>query len=164
MSTARAGIGKTWLVIEALNRPEMEMRDGTIYLDADGLDAEDILHAIFGELFDSPVPIRDLRVERHLSSCSAVVAIEDGELAPPDTQRIALAAPRCRLFITSHQRVVFDGDAVQLEGLAPEHVAAIAAQELGRPLSASERAAAEAVGRGAARQSAPAAPDVSPRA
>ncbi len=48
--------------------------------------------------------------------------------------------------MTSRQRVLFDGTAVPLEGLAPEHVAALAEQELGRPLSASERAAAEAVG------------------
>ena len=61
------GVGKTYLLVEALNRPDVEMRDGTIYLDAHGLDVEDILHAIFEELFDSPVPIRDLRVERHLS-------------------------------------------------------------------------------------------------
>ncbi len=140
------GVGKTYLLVEALNRADVEMRDGTIYLDARGLDAEDILHAIFEELFDSPVPIRDLRVERHLSGRRALVALEDAELAGSDGQRLALAAPRCRLFVTSRQRVLFDGTAVQLEGLAPEHVAAIAEQELGRPLSGAERAAAEAVG------------------
>ncbi|MDQ3678160.1 MAG: hypothetical protein M3401_15420 [Actinomycetota bacterium] len=140
------GLGKTYVLVEALNCPDVEMRDGTIYLDARGRDAEDILHAIFGELFDSPVPIRDLRVERHLSNRRAVVALEDVELAADGAQRLALGAPRCRLFVTSRQRVLFDGVAVQLEGLAQEHVPAIAEQELGRPLSGPERAAAEAVG------------------
>ncbi|HYI18743.1 MAG TPA: hypothetical protein VD836_08525, partial [Solirubrobacteraceae bacterium] len=50
------GVGKTYLLVEALNRPDAEMPDGTIYLDARGLDTEDILHAIFEELYDSPVP------------------------------------------------------------------------------------------------------------
>jgi hypothetical protein len=140
------GVGKTYLLVAALNDADVQMRDGTIYLDARGLDAEDILHAIFAELFDSPVPIRDLRVERHLSSRRALVALDDAELAGSAGQRLALAAPRCRLFVTSRERVLLDGTALQLEGLAPEHVAAIAEQELGRPLSGPERAAAEAVG------------------
>lgn len=140
------GVGKTYLLVAALNHPDVEMRDGTIYLDARGRDGEDLLHAIFAELFDSPVPIRDLRVERHLSSRSALVALEDAQLASADAQRLVLGAPRCRLFVTSRERVLYDGVAVRLAGLPPEHVATIAEQELGRPLSGSERAAVEAVG------------------
>ena len=140
------GVGKTYLLVEALNRPGAEMRDGTIYVDARGRDAEDILHAIFEELFDSPVPIRDLRVERHLSDRRALVAVDYAEFAAEGGQRLVLAVPRCRLFVASRQRVLFDGTALQLEGLGAEHIAKIAEQELGRPLSGPERAAAEAVG------------------
>ena len=141
-----AGIGKTYALVATINHADAALRDGTIYLDARGRDADDVLHAIFGELYDSPVPIRDARIGRHLAKREALVAVEDADLAADGGQRLALGAPRCRLILTSRGRVSFDGFALALEGLAREHAATIAEQDLGRPLSGSERAAAEAVG------------------
>ena len=140
-----AGIGKTHVLVEALNRDECAMPDGIVYLDGRGQSADDLLHAVFDELYECRVQRRDLRIERLLSSRQAVVALEDVELAPDASQRLVLGAPRCRLFVTSRSRVLFDATPVSLSGLAPDHAAAIAEQELGRPLSAEERRAAESI-------------------
>ncbi|HWC26206.1 MAG TPA: NB-ARC domain-containing protein, partial [Solirubrobacteraceae bacterium] len=143
-----AGIGKTHVLVEALNRRECEMRDGAVYLDGRGRDAEDLLHAIFEVLFECRVPLRDLQIERHLDDRRAVVALEDVDVASERAQRLALAVPSCRVFVTSRERVLYDGVALKIDGLAAQHAVAIAEQELGRPLSVRERAAAESVAEG----------------
>ena len=135
-------------MVAALNHAALGSRDGTIYLDARGRDAADCLHAIFDELFECRVPLRDLRVERHLADRRAVVALEDVALTSADAQRLALGAPRCRFILTSSERVLYDGTPLALEGLADAYVVMIAEQELGRALSGRERAAAVAVGTG----------------
>ena len=140
------GIGKTHVVVAALNRPGLKARDGTIYLHGRGRDSADCLHAIFDALFESRVPLRDQRVGRHLADRRAVVALEDVALESDDAQELTQAAPLCRFILTSAERVLYSGPQLALAGLADEHVAAIAEQELGRPLSDRERAAAHAVG------------------
>ena len=113
------GVGKTYVLVAALNHPAVEMRDGTIYIDARDRDAEDILHAIFGALFDTPVPIRDLRIERHLSGRRAVVALDGADLAASAAQRLALGVPRCRLFVASRQRVLSTAGPCRSPGSPP---------------------------------------------
>ena len=140
-----AGIGKTHVLVEALNRTECEMPDGIVYLDGRDQSADDLLHAVFDELYECRVQRRDLRIERLLSSRRAVLALEDVELTPDASQRLVLGAPRCRLLVTSRSRVLFDATPVSLNGLAPEHAAAIAEQELGRRLDTDERRAAESI-------------------
>ncbi|MDP8967246.1 MAG: ATP-binding protein, partial [Actinomycetota bacterium] len=142
------GIGKTHVLVEALNRRECEMRDGTVYLDGRTRDAEDLLHAVFDALFETRVPLRDLQIERHLKDRRALLALENVELPPDRAQRLALGAPDGRLFVTSRERVLFDGVPLKIDGLATEHAVAIAEQELGRPLAGRERAAAESVAEG----------------
>lgn len=137
-----AGIGKTHVLVEALNHSESAMPDGTVYLDGGGRSADDLLHAVFDELYECRVQRRDLRIERLLSSRRAVVALEDVELLPDAAQRLVLGAPRCRFLVTSPARVLFEGTPVLLAGLAPEYAVAIAEQELGRPLGAPEMIAA----------------------
>ncbi len=142
------GVGKTHVLVEALNRRECELRDGTVYLDGRGRDADDLLHAVFEALFETRLPLRAQQIERHLGDRRAVLALENVQIAPEDSQRLALATPACRLLLTSSERVLFEGVALALAGLAPEHGAAIAEQELGRALSGRERAAAESVSEG----------------
>lgn len=140
-----AGIGKTHVLVEALNRGESAMRHGTVYLDGRGQSADDLLHAVFDEFYECRVQRRDLRIERLLSSRRAVLALEDVDLSPDAAQRLALGAPRCRFLVTSESRVLFDATPVSLHGLAPEYAVAIAEQELGRPLGPSERRLAESI-------------------
>lgn len=140
-----AGIGKTHVLVGALNRSESEMRDGTIYLDGRGQSDDDLLHAVFDELFECRVQRRDLRIERLLSGCRAVVALEDVDLPPAEAQRLVLGAPGCRFLVTSASRVLFDATPVGLQGLTPEYAAVIAEQELGRSLAPEERRAAEMI-------------------
>ena len=143
-----AGIGKTHVLVEALNRRECEMRDGTVYLDGRGRDADDLLHAVFEALFETRIPLRDMQIEHHLKDRRALLALENVQLTPDDAQRLVLGAPAGRLLLTSRERVLFDGVALRIDGLATEHAVAIAEQELGRTLSGRERAAAESVAEG----------------
>lgn len=140
-----AGIGKTHVLVAALNRGESAMRHGAVYLDGRGQSADDLLHAVFDELYECRVQRRDLRVERLLGSRRAVLALEDVDLAPDAAQRLVLGAPRCRFLVTSEGRVLFDAAPVRLDGLAPEYAVAIAEQELGRSLRAPERRVAESI-------------------
>jgi hypothetical protein len=143
-----AGIGKTHVLVEAINRRECEMRDGTVYLDGRERDVEDLLHAIFEALFECRVPLRDLQIERHLDDRRAIVALEDVDVPSERAQRLTLSVPVCRVFVTSRERVLYDGVALKVDGLAPQHAIEIAEQELGRPLTGRERAAAESVAGG----------------
>lgn len=142
------GIGKTYVLVEALNRRECEMRDGTVYLDGRGRDADDLLHAAFEALFETRIPLRDMQIEHHLKDRRALLALEDVELARDGGQRLVLGAPDSRLIVTSRERVLFDGVALRIDGLATEHAVAIAEQELGRALTGRERAAAASVADG----------------
>jgi len=142
------GIGKTHVLVEALNRRGCEMRDGTVYLDGRDRDADDLLHAVFDALFETRIPLRDMAIERHLKDRRALLALENVELAPEPAQRLALGAPDSRLVVTSRERVLFDGLALKVDGLDSVHAVAIAEQELGRALSGRERAAAESVADG----------------
>lgn len=142
------GIGKTHVLVEALNRRECEMRDGTVYLDGRGRDADDLLHAAFEALFETRIPLRDMQIEHHLKDRRALLALENVELAPDGAQRLVLGAPGSRLIVTSRERVLFDGVALRIEGLPSEHAVAIAEQELGRILTGRERAAAASVADG----------------
>lgn len=139
------GIGKTHILLAALNAPGGRAKHGRAYVAARDLDAGDTLHAIFDAFFTVRTPRRDLRIEEHLRGRRAVVALDDVQLAHADVQRLVLAMPRARLFIGSAGRTVLDGVPVPVHGLTPEHAPAIAAQELGHPLSDVERIAAEAI-------------------
>ena len=139
------GIGKTHVLLAALNAPGGREKHGRAYVAARDLDADDTLHAVFDAFFTVKTPRRDLRIEEHLRGRRAVVAVDDVALAPDDAQRLVLAMPRSRLFIGSAERTVLDGVPVPVHGLTPEHAPAIAAQELGHPLSDVERIAAEAI-------------------
>ncbi len=143
-----AGVGKTHVLVEALNRRECEMRDGSVYLDGRERDADDLLHAIFEALFECRVPLRDLQIERHLKDRRALLALENLDLPPDHAQRLTLGLPDCRVFVTSRARVLYDAVPLKIDGLAPEHAVAIAEQELGRSLTGRERAVAESVAAG----------------
>lgn len=140
-----SGVGKTRVLIEALNRRESRMRHGAVYLDGRELAAADLLHAIFDELYEVRVQRRDLRIERRLASRKALVVLEDVDVSADDAQRLVLGAPRCRFLLSSSQRVLFDGTPLKLGGLGREHAAAIAELELGRPLGERERHAADLI-------------------
>ena len=140
-----AGIGKTYVLLAALNRPESSMRDGIVYLDGRDQNADDLLHRVFGKLYECRIQRRDLQIGQLLGRRRAVLALEDVKLTSDDAQRLTLGALRSRLIVTSRAQVLFDGTPVSLGGLPPEVAGAIAEQELRRPLDAHERAAAESI-------------------
>ena len=139
------GIGKTHVLLAALNQPDARARHGRAYVGARDLDAEDVLHAVFDAFFTVRTPRRDLHIDDRLRTRRAVVAIDDLALDHGAVQRLLLALPRARVLIASASRSVLDGRPVPLHGLPAEHAPAIAVQELGHPLSDEERIAAESI-------------------
>lgn len=65
-----AGIGKTHVLVAALNREESAMRHGAVYLDGRGQSADDLLHAVFDELYECRVRRRDLRSDADAGATS----------------------------------------------------------------------------------------------
>lgn len=139
------GIGKTHILLAALNQPDAYARHGRAYVAARDLDAEDAMHAVFGAFFTVRAPRRDLDVDERLRGRRALVALDDLQLDHAGVQRLLLALPRSRVYVASVERTVLDGRPVVVHGLEAEHAPAIAAQELGHPLSDEERIAAEAI-------------------
>ena len=139
------GIGKTYVLLAALNAPGGSEKHGRAYVAARDLDVDDTLHAVFAAFFTVKTPRRDLRIDEHLRGRRAVVAVDDVGFGPADVQRLVLALSRSRVFLGSAERAALDGLPVPIHGLSAEHAPAIATQELGHPLSDVERIAAEAI-------------------
>ena len=135
-------IGKTHVLVEALYQSDARPRHGVIYLDGRGQSADDLLHAIFEELFACRMPVRDPRIERHLRHRTAIIAIEDVSLTGDELRRLIDGAPRSRFILTSRERVLWEGPGIKVAGMAAEHAPALAEQEIGRRLADEERAAA----------------------
>lgn len=139
------GIGKTHVLLVALNHPDARARHGRADVPARDLDAEDAMHAVFDAFFTVKTPRRDLNIDDKLRGRRAVVALDDLRLDHAGAQRLLLALPRSRVYVASVDRTVLDGRPAPVHGLDPDHAPAIAAQELGHPLSDEERIAAEAI-------------------
>src|SRR5262249_5953477 len=107
--------------------------------------ADDLLHALFEEFFVTRTAVRDPRIARRLTKRSAIVAIEDVALGTDELKVLLDGAPRCRFILTSRERVLWDGPAIQIDGLAPEFGPALAAQELGGELDEADRDAAVSI-------------------
>ena len=134
-------IGKTHVLVQALNDAPGEV----VFLDGRGQSADDLLHALFEEFYVTRTAVRDPRVSRQLTKRSAIVAIEDVALGSAELKVLLDGAPRCRFVLTSRERVLWDGPAIQIAGMAPQFAPALAAQELGSELDEADREAAIAI-------------------
>jgi len=139
----RRGIGKTYVLLAALSEAEA-LSDGTVYLDADGRAADDLLTAIWHELHDCDerIVVSPERRRRELATVSATVAIDAAGPETQDAQRLLLEAPDSRFITTSRRRVLPQAAKVRIDGLPAEAVEQLVEAELGSALDDSGRRAA----------------------
>lgn len=143
------GIGKTHLLSHvAHSRAGGALPDGIVYVDAEAGPLDDVLQALFEEFYDcGEPPVRPSRskLRRALSDRRALVVVDGFGLEREDAQEVLSAAPGCAFVVASTARSLWDGGAIQLEGLELEFALGIVEQEVGRALTPDERAEAEAL-------------------
>lgn len=112
--------------------------EGIVHYDARGRTVDDALQYLFESLHDLEVryepgeeELRDLLRDRRV-----VVEIDDLDVDRDEVQRLLNAAPACRFVLAARHRNLWEGQALQLEGLPPDAALALFERELGRPLSA----------------------------
>jgi hypothetical protein len=135
------GIGKTCAVRETI----AQVAGDVVWLDAKGLAVDDVLQDLFRAFWDCEPPqvVVGTELRDALRDCDALVVADALDASEDDVQRLITAAPRLRFVITSRERMLWGGDAIEVPGLALPDALRIAEQELGRPLGADERASAE---------------------
>ncbi|HEX8085143.1 MAG TPA: hypothetical protein VF529_12705 [Solirubrobacteraceae bacterium] len=134
------GIGKTWVVREALS-----VRAGAcVYVDAKGRAADDLVQELFEAFWETEPPVVPVGVALRdaLAGVRALIVLDGFDGPEDDAARVLAAAPGCSYVVTSRDRVLWEGDGVVLEGFDADACAELAAQALGRTLSADEQAAA----------------------
>lgn len=143
-----AGLGKTYVLADALNRAEaMALPDGVVYVYGRGKSRADLLQALFEEFYDCRPPFKatEAQIGADLAKKRALVVIDSAELERDDVQQLAAAAPQCRFVVASRERSFWEGRPVKLEGLKLTDALALVEQELGRPLEPQERPHAEQI-------------------
>ncbi|MGP3947484.1 hypothetical protein [Streptomyces sp. 7N604] len=138
------GIGKTALLHQYAARCAAAGSD-VVFLDAAGLDAEDVLQELFQACYDvdnyRPDPTR---LRRLMRSIRALVVIDDFTGSAAELRTLLDTVPSSVLVIASTTRSLRSkGRAIELTGLQPGPALALLEHELGRPLAGDERCAAE---------------------
>lgn len=143
------GIGKTHLLAHVAHDPAGgALRDGIVHVDALDAPLDDVLQALFEEFYDcGDPPVRPSRasLRRALKERQALVLVDDLGLQREEVQAVLSAAPGCAFVVASTPRTVWDGEAIQLAGVALEFGLAIVEQEIGRRLTPDERVEAESL-------------------
>lgn len=143
------GIGKSHLLSHVAHSPAGGvLPDGIVYVAADTAPLDDVLQALFEEFYDCgdpPVRLSRSRLRRALRDRRALVVVDELALEREDAQAVLSAATGCAFVVASTARSLWDGGAIQLEGLELEFALAIVEQEIRRPLTPDERVEAEAL-------------------
>jgi NB-ARC domain len=143
-----SGIGKTYVLRAAANEPGARaLHDGVVYLFAKSRPLQDLLQACFEEFWDCEPPYKasDGEIRRHLRERKALVVLDSLELPTDEAQALVGAAPSCRFLLASREQALWDGKALELEGLPDDDALSLFERELGRALTGAERDAATAI-------------------
>ena len=146
---AACGYGKTTLLRHVVAAAaERGLAPICIYLRADGNRVGDLLQNLVSRLyvFDRPVKLTQPECGQLLGQVSAVVAIDDLRVSADQLDYVLEVLSGCSLVIGSAQPVLGRrGSSRQLDGLPDEGALALVADNLGRPLTADEVAAARSL-------------------
>jgi hypothetical protein len=143
-----SGIGKTYVLGAAANEPGGRgLPDGVVYLFAKSRPLQDLLQECFEEFWDCEPPYKasDAEIRRDLREREALLVVDSLELPPDEAQALVGTAPRCRFVLGSRTQALWDGRALELEGLPDGDALALFERELGRPLAGADRDAATAI-------------------
>ena len=143
---AACGYGKTTLLQSVVAAAaERGLAPTCIYLRADGNRVGDLLQDLVRRLYvvDRPVKLTQPECGQLLGQVSAIVAIDDLRVSADQVGYLLEILSGCSLVIGSAQPVLGRrGGSRQLDGLPDESALALIADNLGRPLTADEAAAA----------------------
>lgn len=143
---AACGYGKTTLLENiAATALERGLAPSAIYLRADRNRVGDLLQQLVARLYacDQSVKLTPEECARLLGQVSAVIAVDDLCVGTDQVSYLLEVLPGCSLVIGSAEPVLDGrGSSHHLGGLPEETALALVADDLGRPLTAEERAAA----------------------
>jgi hypothetical protein len=146
---AACGYGKTTLLRYVVAvAAERGLAPRCIYLRAHGDRVGDLLQDLATRLyaFDRPVKLTQQECGQLLGPVSAVVALDDLRVSADQLDYLLEVLSGCSLVIGSAQPVLGRrGSSRQLDGLPDESALALVADNLGRPLTAGEVAAARSL-------------------
>jgi hypothetical protein len=146
---AACGYGKTTLLRYILAAAaERGLAPNYIYLRADGDRVGDFLQDLVTRLyvFDRPVKLTQQEYSQLLGQVSAYIAIDDLRASADQVDYLLEVLSGCSLVIGSAQPVLGRrGGSRQLDGLPDESALSLVADNLGRPLTAEEAAAARSL-------------------
>jgi fibronectin type 3 domain-containing protein len=121
---------------------------GIVYHIIGPLPAEDVLQLLYDAFYESDAPAKptDGEIRNALQSQRAVFLLDDVELSREEIERLIDAAPSSAfLLATGERRLWREARAVAVGGLPGPEALALIERELGRPLGAQERPAAQAL-------------------
>ena len=143
-----AGIGKTYLLVAVANGDGWRKDAGSIvYVMARGMQVGDVLQRVFEELYVCEPETRfpPEQVKRLLARRVALVLVDSAELSSEQARELTQALGTHQVVVASREHVLWDGPALALAGLAQHDGVAIVEQELGHPLDADDRSAADEI-------------------
>ena len=149
--TAEAGMGKTSLLRHVAYAPvNGAFPDGIIYLSARQQPVADLLQFLFDAFYESDKSVKlkpdDAQVRHALQDKRALILLDNVDLVRDDVQALMDAAPACAFLMASEERRLWgEGRTLALRGLPTDDAVTLFERELGRPLTAEERPAAEAL-------------------
>jgi hypothetical protein len=142
------GLGKTSL-LRALGNAAFASVDrfpgGVVYHRAYGQPEPDLLQSLFSLFYQLPKNYKPSpgEIQRGLQTLQALVILDDIDLSRDQLADLRNQAPRCTFVLASTERLLWgEGRALPLGGLPAEESLALIERELGRALTAQERAAA----------------------
>src|SRR5262245_55703226 len=145
---AAAGVGKTYLLCNIANNPRTsEFPDGVVYLFGRDKRQDDLLQELFDAFYESSPPARrsTTEISRRLNTRQALILVDAAEQDPDELLALTSAVPQCRFIVATRDAVSIEGETIALGGLELPEALAIVEQELRRPLTPEEHAAAETI-------------------
>ena len=145
-----AGIGKTKLLRHlAYQQFTSGFSDGVVYFSAiRHKPVDDLLLELFDAFYEREATYKPTSVQvRHaLQAEQALIILDDVDLGRDEVAELMDTAPSCTFLLASIECCLWgEGQALALQGLARDDALELLERELGRPLSAEERPAAEAL-------------------
>ena len=144
----RAGSGKTVLLRNVANRAGAATGESVVHLADGGEPVEDMLLFLFDAMYQADASLRptDADLQRYLSTCQTVVAVDDADVPRDAVQRLVDLVPKGRFVLAATERNLWgEGRALALGPLPEAAAVALFERGLGRALTADERTRAAAL-------------------
>jgi len=147
---ARPGFGKTALLRHLSHQRDLTDRfaDGVIYLTALRQSAADLLQSLYDAFYEATPAFQPSygQIQQSLKEKAALVILNGLRLDKEEMEWLIAALPDCTFLLVSDERLYWrEGKDIALPGLPVEAAIALLQQDLDRPLSETEQAAAESL-------------------